>query len=173
MGTVKRVARNIQKRARESADLLRRRKTEIPFLTGWPKKSHVVVGPVRKEKRGEKDIFVAEFVRPRAGSQLAPFFDDHQIALAAEAAAHQVAIASMKKFGNAKGKRMLVVRNSFIWRKPIPPKPQMLVEVSLKNETVSFGRHYKIFVCTFRDKADQKTRYANGELTILVEDKKK
>ena len=170
MGNAKRVIRRIRRSIMDSADLFRRRRTETPRLVGWIKKNQVVVGPVWKETQNGKDMFKAEFVRPRAGSQLAPFSKNHQIVLAAEAAAHQVAIASMKKFGKANGKTMLVVKNSFTWRKKIPPKPQMIVQVTVKNETRLLGKNYKVFECTFTDK-NQKTRYATGEITILVQDK--
>lgn len=152
----------------ETADEFRSRRTEKPHLVGLHKKSHVVIGPVTKKIVGGKTVFTADFVRPRLGSQLGPFFG-HVTAPAVGMAAHQVAVASIKKFEKLSGLAMPLRDFRLKTRKAIPPKT--IFEVVIEpagNTNLENGLDLRYFKCKLIEKEKPENVFVLGEFNLVL-----
>ena len=170
---LKRGAKVAVRKAAELKDRFRRRNTEKPHLAGVYKKGQVMIGKPELIFNSEgRNVFQAEFIRPRVGSQLNPYAD-HIIGPAVEIASHQLVVSALKRFGGIKGVSMPSILIRYKVKKPIPPKGKIIIRVL---ETSSFkvgGKKIRSFKSMAVDAGNEKTVYLEGKFAVVLVDKNK
>src|SRR3989344_528863 len=172
MARFERAIKRVKKFGLELKDKTRGRRTEKPHLVGLGKRGQVFVGRVEKINVEGADAVQAKFVPPRLGSQMSPYYD-HHTALAFLSAAHQVAVAALKKYNGVRHMDLPTTRIEFNVRKPAPIGNKVLVQVWQVNERENEGKTSKRFKCKFTNPDNSETLYADGAFTVLLSPKEK
>jgi len=168
MGATRRFRRRAKIFFSEIPDKFRRRKTEKPSVVRWPKKSHVVIGSVKETEYRGKTAFVAEFIPARAGTQLNPFPNTHQIPTAFEHASQQTIIGGLTRFGNIDSSVMLdTIYHGFRTIIEVTPGIKLFIRVQQRGKDTMTSRGIsRSYTCRAVSVANKKTVYVTGNITM-------